>query len=327
MSGIIENILHSTHDNLGTEMTANSIRADINTRNNKQLEIFNYTNEAIVDEFYNVDTEKEIDNYNKEGETKKTFKSLGLIAAGVGIAVAGFFATKVLKVKSVAKQGNIQDVIDNMLKQRRNIVTEEGKIEDILFHYKQNYVGQNRYISNCIADEIGIPKIDCGWPDLNFLDKIIRQCSIPKDIVLYRGLSPYDWGLPAGMESKDFLDIVYKKGKIFTMPKYIETSLLEERGKDFAKDGKILFKLNVPKNTNGIYMERLGKAEQAFGNEEEIMLARNLSCKFKNRQVVDGQEIIEVDILKRKPILKKIHKFWQEVNKNEYIHMVDFDDF
>ena len=127
------------------------------------------------------------------------------------------------------------------------------------------------------------------------------------------------------MDSKSFLDSVYKKGKLFKFPKYIETSLEKNIASHYANGRGFLIKYNVPKDISGIYMEQLGKAEQAWGNEEEIMLARDLIGKFKSRRIIDGCETIEVDILKKQPIFKKIHEFWKEVEKSKYIDLVDFE--
>ena len=51
-----------------------------------------------------------------------------------------------------------------------------------------------------------------------------------------------------------------------------------------------------------------------YDNEEEIMLARNLLFEFKSHtKSNDGYDIIEIDIIKKAPLWKKIHEFWKEV--------------
>ncbi len=72
---------------------------------------------------------------------------------------------------------------------------------------------------------------------------------------------------------------------------------------------------NTPKGTPGIYMEKLGLSKIGnYGNEEEVLIARNLTYKFKSHTQKEGYDLIELDIVHNKPFWKKIHEFWNEIN-------------
>ena len=61
-------------------------------------------------------------------------------------------------------------------------------------------------------------------------------------------------------------------------------------------------------------MEKLGVPSSGwYSNEEEILLPRNLVYKFKSHTKENDYELIELDVVKNKPFLRKIHEFWKEV--------------
>ena len=105
---------HHATGKLYAGMTKESIRADINAMTfksaqereeayNKQIKLFDYANSLVEGEVDNVISEREIEAYNKKEKTKKTWKAIGLIAAGVGVAVAGFLIAGKIKSSMLSK--------------------------------------------------------------------------------------------------------------------------------------------------------------------------------------------------------------------------------
>lgn len=208
------------------------------------------------------------------------------------------------------------DIVQNMVMQRKsmiNTVHENKPIEQTLQNFKDNYIGANREIRNKIMSDLGdedaIYSANLLRTSTSKLDNLIIQGYLPKDTILYRGATPYDFGL-SDISSQEFINRFYKKGRLFKIPIYPETSLDKKIGESFA-NGNIMFKINTPKGTPGIYMERLGLPKTgSYGNEEEVLLARNLIYKFKSHTQKEGYDLIELDIVPNKPFLKKIHEFW-----------------
>ncbi len=218
------------------------------------------------------------------------------------------------------KTREYSDVISDMTAQRSgmvNTVEPEISVEQMLAHWKDNYIGANREIRQKIMSDLGDENA-CYFEsiikeELPKIDKLISQSCLPRSVTLYRGASPYDFGL-ADLSSKDFIQKFYKKGKVFEIPVYPEVSLDKTIGEKFASN-RILFKYNCPEGLSGIYMENLGDLSSVAKdiNEQEVLLPRNLIAKFKSHTQKDGKDIIEIDILNKKTLFKKVHKFWKEV--------------
>jgi len=209
------------------------------------------------------------------------------------------------------------DIAEDMLKQRAtmvNTVNPNRTVEETLAGFKDNYVCQSRDIKNNIMTQLGYGD---GYVTKNMehclkLDRLIAQGRLPRAATLYRGASPYDFGLHA-MDSKEFIKRFYKKGRIFKIPIYPETTLDRKIGEEYAKK-RILFKINAGKGTPAIYMEELNvPLSGGYGNEEEIMMARNMLYKFKNHIETPDFDILEIDVVKKAPFWKKVHEFWNEV--------------
>lgn len=237
-----------------------------------------------------------------------------------GLKYAPKLEADVVSVTKNINKKEYHDVVQNMIMQRKsmvNTVHEGHPVETTLRIFKDDYIGANREIRgkimNLLGDEDAIYSSELLRSSTNKLDNLIKQGFLPKNVVLYRGATPYDYGL-SDMSCKNFIKQFYKKGKLFKIPIYPKTSLERTIGEDFAK-GRILFKINAPKGTPAIYMEKLGVPKTGnYANEEEILLARNLTYKFKSHIQKDGYDLIEVDIVSNKPFWKKIHEFWNEVN-------------
>lgn len=212
------------------------------------------------------------------------------------------------------------DIVQNMVMQRKNMINtvhENTPIEETLQNFKDNYITANREIRNKIMSELGnedaIYSANFLRTSTSKLDNLIIQGYLPKDTILYRGATPYDFGL-SDISSQEFIKKFYKKGRLFKIPIYPETSLDMKIGESFA-NGNIMFKINTPKGTPGIYMEKLGLSKIGnYGNEEEVLIARNLTYKFKSHTQKEGYDLIELDIVHNKPFWKKIHEFWNEIN-------------
>lgn len=211
------------------------------------------------------------------------------------------------------------DITENMIQQRANMintVSPNHTVEETMACFKDNYVSQSRDIKNNIMMQLGDENAILTKNLIHCikLDELIAQGKLPRAATLYRGASPYDFGLHK-MDSKEFIKRFYKKGKIFRIPTYPETSLDKKIGEEYAK-GRILFKINAGKNTPAIYMEDLNvPLTGGYGNEEEVMLARDMLYKFKNHIETPEFDIIELDIVKKAPFWKKVHEFWNEVPK------------
>lgn len=212
-------------------------------------------------------------------------------------------------------------ITKNMIAQRANMTNpiEEGvTVEQQLRGYKDNYIGLNREIRNKIRESLGEEDLgflgeNCLQAETSLMDKLICQGYLPEKAVLYRGATPFDFGL-ADMSGSEFIQKFYKKGKIFQIPIYPETSLDKAIGEGFACEGGLLFKINAPKGTPAIYMEKLQVPKSGgYGNEEEVLLARDLMYKFKSLTQENGHYIVELDVVTNKPFWKKLHKFWEEM--------------
>lgn len=155
--------------------------------------------------------------------------------------------------------------------------------------------------------------------DIRALDAVIKQGSLPQNTTLYRGASPIDFGLyEMNDDSTSFIDKFFKKNRLFRIPIFPETSLKYEIAHKFAsscpKQRRLLYKINAPKGTPAVYLERFPNASSySWGNEEEVMLARDLVYRFKNHIPTENYDILEVDIVKRPPFWQKIHEFWKEL--------------
>ena len=211
------------------------------------------------------------------------------------------------------------DIAEDMIKQRttmRNTLHPRLSVEEQLGLFKENYVSQSRDIKNNIMTQLGDENaiLTKNITHCIKLDELIVQGRLPRATTLYRGASPYDFGLHR-MDSKEFIKRFYKKGRIFRIPTYPETSLDRKVGEEYAK-GRILFKFNASEGTPSIYMEELKvPLSGGYGNEEEIMLARDMLYKFKNHIETTDFDIIEIDVVKKAPFWKKVHEFWNEVPK------------
>ena len=198
-------------------------------------------------------------------------------------------------IVQISNKANI-DIIEKMLEQRSKIKYEDIFDNEIfLKSVKDNYCSENRLIRKAV--ETNCPLSGPDLKQILKLDKVIAQNSIPEDITLYRGLSAHDFGRDT-LSAEEFAKKIYKKGKTFKLPLFTSTTLDKNIVHDFmgVKDRSFIFRVNTPKGTNGVYMEKLPNLRYTH-NEEEILLARNLKYKFKNCTKENDMYVFDVDII------------------------------
>jgi len=201
------------------------------------------------------------------------------------------------------------DVTADMLAQRKDIVLPDTKrtAESVLLQIKDMYGSMNTQLRQGETQKYSI----------ELLDNIISQSTIPRNITLYRGASPYDFSsqfTSYNLGSSYFLDNMYEDGKYFRIPIFPNTTLDKKVGERFAAHGdedKILFKINAPKGTPGVYTECL-EGSVIKENEQEVILARDLVYKFKRRIPFFNHNIVEIDVVKNPPKGAVIHDFGKE---------------
>ena len=121
MSGQVENTTY--HPKLYVGMTKESISADIDAAlfkseqerekaYNKQIRLFDYTNKLVPGEVDDFISEKEIEAYNQKEKINKTWKTIGLVALGIGAVVVGGVVGKKLAANAVKQQKNVLQIIE-----------------------------------------------------------------------------------------------------------------------------------------------------------------------------------------------------------------------
>ena len=111
MYNTVADTTYSQNGKLYAEIKKENIRAEIDEQDfktdkqrekayDKQIKIFDYT-DSCVDGV----NEEEILAYDKKEKQKKTWITIGLIAAGIGVAVATYFACK--GRKTITQNGTI----------------------------------------------------------------------------------------------------------------------------------------------------------------------------------------------------------------------------
>ncbi len=211
-------------------------------------------------------------------------------------------------------KGSLQKPKTTILSKIKQIIPQKKQDNDKIIQEMEQQRSQinfcNKYysLSSFLSHEI---KNSCGlnvntyirWGEKNNniskMDDIISQTSLPK-MTLYRGSSKSDFCLPRA-NSQEFLDKTFQKGKCFRIPIYPNTSLNKKIAQDYAmNNGDILWRFNVPKGTKGVWMENLSEIEEKINkrNEQEVLLQRNLPCKFKNRTPYFTHDLVEADVLK-----------------------------
>ncbi len=234
-----------------------------------------------------------------------------------GVSIPSQLTQDVVQLKETV----CPDLAENLLLQRRRInhrsVTGySDSIDEFLFRIKKEFLAENNQIKTNIKNRLPIDTISSSSTRnrIRDLDAVIAQSEIPQDIVLYRGGSPWDFGF-SGASSKEFLDKFYKQGRSFQIPTFLEASLDKQVAESFA-DGKILYKINVPRGTKGVYMENLSLSKNSaecvnWCNEEEILLPRNLVARYKDRIKTDAYEIVEIDLIPENSLMEKVSRFWE----------------
>lgn len=218
---------------------------------------------------------------------------------------------EILKSKFTNKENGYTSLTEKMLQQR----------EEIQEYFDYGYGETNIQCLKNIKNTYGQMNFNIrhGEPTkTKHLDYILENSKIPENATLYRGATPYDFGIECStISSNKFLDYFFKKGEYFKIPIYPNTSLNKNIVLDrFGRprfDGKIIYKIKAPKGTQGIYMENIPGIDKLIGNEEEVLLNKDLVYKFKNRTKYFGRDIVEIDLVQQPPKNVKIHDFAQEI--------------
>lgn len=245
-------------------------------------------------------------------EVKKTILSTPLdefetyrLKNGIEINKPSFF--KKIDFQILRKKSSL---IQEMTKQRDELDKESLNELRVI---KTVFENASRFIRTPFYSMVG----SYNYARIKKLDSAIAQCKIPQKMTLYRGTNAEEFIFDDTIKLNEFLKAFYKKGDYFTIETYPCTSLSEKVSKSFIHgDNGLLFKINVPKGTHGVYMEGIHNAWNEV-NEEEVLLARNLIYKFKNRTPYFTRDEIELDIVPfdKLPKNAKVHNYQEEVQK------------
>ena len=201
-------------------------------------------------------------------------------------------------------------LIQKMTEQREKLDDESLRELRIM---KSTLENASKYIRTPFYAMVG----DYNYDRIKKLDNAIAKCEIPQKTTLYRGTNTGEFIFDDIINSNEFLNAFYKDGDYFTIETYPCTSLSEEISKSFINyEGGLLFKINVPKGTHGVYMEGMPDT-WSEKNEEEILLARDLIYRFKSRTPYFTRDEIELDIIPfdKLPKQAKVHNYQREVQK------------
>lgn len=194
------------------------------------------------------------------------------------------------------KEQNKETLIKKLEKQRRKIKFKDDvySLDEFLAYNVKDSSGMNANTYIRYGEES---------PLINQLDAIMNQTNLP-EMVVYRGAHKGDFCSPSDLTLDEFLDTIFKEGECFNLPIFANTSLNKKVAEKFAGNNrdKFIWKFNVSKGTKGIWMENLNAGAQQIKDncEDEVLLQRNLPCRFKNRIPYFTHDLIEVDVLRNK---------------------------
>ena len=221
-------------------------------------------------------------------------------------------------VQQIKEPDKKQRIISNLTEQRADF--ENEVLQYLLYMKHTSEIEPTKYIRKSILKG---EKVKPTKEMLN-LDVVLSRNKIPEAVTVYRCANPMDFGLP--METNDFIENFYKEGDYFRIPIYPRTSLRRGFAKQYAKAcikkdiRPIIFKINLPKGTRGIYLDDLKGEDKGIANwnEQEIVLERNRTFRFKDHTSHRYFEEIEIDKVPRWkiPFWKKIHNFGEEITIN-----------
>ncbi len=228
--------------------------------------------------------------------------------------LTGYFKTKFSHEKDYSKTAKAMFKQREILNERTAAALKENgylSIEEELRCVKNSFGDMNR--------DIRLGNTDVS--SVKDMDSILSCCQIPERITLYRAGTPHDFGGSCSIiDTQKFLDVFYKKGRYFTIPIFPNTTFDRKIVESYINIGtngsvrRFLYKMNVPAGTNGVYMEKL-KGSRIGQNEEEVLLARDLVYRFKDRIPYFTHDEIEVDIVNKVPPKCRVHNFTKETER------------
>jgi len=220
------------------------------------------------------------------------------------------FFKKIFNRKKTKTNPNI---IQNMLNQREQLLKndEYKEANELLARIKDRY---NYAVQNELRGGSG-KTCEIENP-IKKVEELLSKGHLLSDTVLYRVSSPFDFGYSCmGLSSKDFLNIFYKKGDYFTIPIFPNTTVDNTVLKKFFRpDGSanIIFKINAPKGTPCVTLEKLQNAKYQSSDEKEILLQHGLTYRFKQRIPYLKYDVVELDLVNNVPKHAIVHNFADE---------------
>ena len=178
----------------------------------------------------------------------------------------------------------------------------KDKPEDflVLDHFKSNY-DNYFYVLNSVK---GQSKKLHGYSTEDFcnLSEIMKNIRLPQKTTVYRAMQGSDFGI-GEITPEKFFEKYYKEGKIVTMPIYMESTFDKNVAYRFARkkgEDRFIIKLNVPKDTPAVYMEKLAPGDgETYDYEDELNIIKNSILKFgkltKTTNPYNGKPIYEVE--------------------------------
>ncbi|MBR1460784.1 hypothetical protein IJ596_04040 [bacterium] len=212
------------------------------------------------------------------------------------------------RVSKTAEENKLQDnfelsldaLKDKLIKIRDAYIEENPESFLTLDHFKSNY-DNYFYLLNSIKGQSS--KLN-GYSTEDFcnLSEIMKSIRLPQRTTVYRAMQASDFGI-GNITPEKFFEKYYKEGKIVTMPIYMESTFDKNVAYRFAgkkDENRFIIKLNVPKDTPAVYMERLTPGDgDVYGNEDELNIIKNSILKFgkltKTTNPRNGEPIYEVD--------------------------------
>ncbi len=195
---------------------------------------------------------------------------------------------------------SINALKDRLIKIRDAYIKENPEAFLTLDHFKSNY-DNYFYILRSVKNQSN--KLN-GYSTEDFcnLAQIMKNIRLPQRTTVYRAMQGSDFGI-GKISAEDFFNKYYKEGKIVTMPIYMESTFDKNVAYRFARkkgEDRFIIKLDVPKDTPAVYMEKLAPGDgETYDYEDELNIIKNSILKFgkltKTINPLNGEPIYVVE--------------------------------
>ena len=189
---------------------------------------------------------------------------------------------------------------EKLLQIRDNYLKDKPEDFLVLDHFKSNY-DNYFYVLRSVKDQ---SKKLQGYSTEDFcnLSEIMKNIRLPQRTTVYRAMQGSDFGI-GKISPEEFFEKYYQEGKIVTMPAYMESTFDKNVAYRFAQkknEGRFIIKLDVPKDTPAVYMEKLAPGDdQHYDYEDELNIIKNSILQFgkltKTINPVNGEPIYELE--------------------------------